>query len=431
MRALLALGIILGWAVFAAGAQETAADAAADAASVAASEASGPVAIPEPSELALQRYRSGNVLWVVNQLWGLLIPALFLFTGFSARLRTLAFRWGRWWYFGVAIYIVLFLVLNYLIDWPLAFYQSYIRDHAYGLSNQTFQKWLQDSLISLAVGCVMAVAFLWIPYLLLKKSPQRWWLYTALLAPPFLFFQMLISPVFIDPLFNDFGPMEDKALEAKILALAERSGIEGSRVYEVKKSVDTNAVNAYVTGFMNTKRIVLWDTLLAKLNEEEVLFVMGHEMGHYVLNHVTRFIVFISVVLFAALYLIHRLSQRLLARHARRFGFDSLSDIASLPLMILLLNLLSLVAAPLILGMSRYHEREADRFGIELTRSNRAAATAFVKLQEENLGVPRHNLLYTLWRSTHPAIGDRITFFNEYKPWETGGEIVYADHFDQ
>src|SRR5690606_25914714 len=106
---------------------------------------------------------------------------LFLFTGFSARIRDWAVRVGRWWYFVIVVYVAIFMALNYLIDWPLAFYQGYIREHAYGLSNQTFQKWLQDGLIGLGVSIVMASLFLWVPYLLLKKSPQRWWLYTGLL----------------------------------------------------------------------------------------------------------------------------------------------------------------------------------------------------------------------------------------------------------
>lgn len=395
---------------------------------VAADEA--PVPVPEPTELALQRHQSGNILWVINQIWGALIPLLFLFTGLSARVRDWATRLGRKWFFIVAIYFVIYALLNYLIDWPLAFYQGYLREHAYGLSNQTFQKWLQDGLLGLGVSIVMGVLFLWIPFLLLKKSPKRWWLYLALLIPPFLFFQMLVTPVFIDPLFNKFGPMENKELEGEILALAERSGIEGSRVYEVDKSVDTKAVNAYVTGFMNTKRIVMWDTLLEKLNEEEVLYVVGHEMGHYVLNHVIRFIVFISVILALALYIIHRSAQYLIRRYEHRFRFSSLSDIAALPLLLLMLHVLSFVATPLILGMSRYHEHEADRFGIELTHSNHAAATAFVKLQVENLAVPYHSWLFTLFRDSHPPIGDRIDFLNTYKPWETGDPVVYQEHFN-
>jgi Zn-dependent protease with chaperone function len=255
-----------------------------------------PVAVPEPSEKAMSYYRSGNVLWFVNLFWGLLIPALFLFTGFSARIRNWAQKFGRKWFFVIGIYFIIFSAINFVIDLPLSYYQGFVRQHAYDLSNQTFGKWFGDSLKALMVGCIIGVLFLWVPYLLLKKSPRRWWLYTGLLAVPFLFIGMLISPIWIDPLFNDFGPMKDKALEAKILALADKAGIEGSRVYEVNKSVDTKAVNAYVTGFINTKRIVLWDTIIAKLNEKELLFVMGHEMGHYVLGHVIKGILFFSAL---------------------------------------------------------------------------------------------------------------------------------------
>jgi Zn-dependent protease with chaperone function len=391
----------------------------------------GPVAVPEPSELALKRHRTGNAWWVFNQFWGAFIPLLFLFTGFSAKIRDWATRIGRWWFFIIAVYFILYSIITFLIDLPLSYLQGFARPHAYGLSNQTFLKWLQDTFISLGVGTIMGVLFLWIPYLLLKKSPKRWWLYTALLVPPFLLFQMLITPVFISPLFNDFGPMQNKELEAKILAIADQAGIEGSRVYEVNKSVDTKAINAYVTGFLGSKRIVLWDTLLTKLDEEEVLFVMAHEMGHYVLNHVLRTIVIISVLIGLALYLIHRVSRSVLRRYKDRFGFTSLSDIASLPLILLMLHVFSFLITPAILGLSRYHEREADRFGVEITRSNHAAATAFVKLQQENLGVPWHGWLYTLWRDSHPTIGQRITFFNEYRPWETGDPVVYEEYFDR
>jgi len=390
----------------------------------------GPVPVPEPSELAVQRHRSGNVLWVINLIWGLLVPFVILVTGFSARLRNFAVRAGRWWYPVIVVYLASYMLITYALDWPLSFYQGYIREHAYGLSNQTFAKWQQDSLIGLGVGIVMGALFLWGPYLALKKSPKRWWLYTGMLVPVFLFFQTLISPIFIAPLFNEFGPMKDQELEARILALAERAGIEDSRVFEVEKSVDTKAVNAYVTGFMDTKRIVLWDTLLEKLDEEEVIFVMAHEMGHYALNHIVRFILFASVIIFVALYLMHRASGPLLARYGDRFGFHSLSDIASLPLLILMMGVISFLVTPMLMGLSRVHERQADQFGVELTQNSRAAATAFVKLQDENLGVPWHHPLFKLWRGSHPSIGERITFLNEYKPWETGEPLVYGHLFE-
>jgi len=395
----------------------------------ASEEDQGPVPVPEPGEKAVSYYTSGNALWVVNQLWVLLIPALFLFSGFSARIRDWARKLGRRWFFVIGIYLIIFSAVNFVIDFPLSYYQGFVREHAYGLSNQAFGKWFGDALKSLAVGMIMGFLFLWVPYLLLEKSPKRWWLYTGLLFVRFIAFVLLISPVWIDPLFNDFGPMKDKALEGKILALAQRAGIEGGRVYEVDKSVDTKALNAYVTGFMGTKRIVLWDTIIARLSPRELLVVMGHEMGHYSLGHVYKGILFFSALILVTLFLAHRTAGRLTGRFRDRFGFERLSDIASLPMLLLLMNLFTLAITPVALAFTRYQEHEADRFGLEITRDNRAAATAFVKLQEENLGVPRPGRLYKLWRASHPVIGERIDFCNEYRPWKSGQPLKYGHLF--
>jgi Zn-dependent protease with chaperone function len=394
-------------------------------------EETAPVAVPEPSEKALQYHHTGNILWVVRTAWGILIPCLFLFTGLSARLRTWAQRLGRRWFFVIAVYFILFTVLNFLIDLPLNYYVSYVRPHAYDLSEQTLSKWAHDSLLGLVVGLIAGCLFLWIPYLLLRKSPRRWWLYTSILSVPFLFFVMLVTPIWVEPLFNEFGEMHNKELESKILALAGRAGIDGSRVFEVKKSEDTKAVNAYVTGVGATKRIVLWDTLLAKLNDREVLFVTGHEMGHYVLGHVVQNVLFGSLLVLVMLYVAHRTLGLLLGRFRHRFGFDQLSDIASLPLLILLVQVLALVAMPVGLAYSRHIEHEADRFGLEITRDNHAAATAFVKLQQENLSFPRPGLLYKLWRSSHPPLGERVDFCNEYRPWEKGQPTAYGHLFHE
>ncbi|MGH7491338.1 MAG: M48 family metallopeptidase [bacterium] len=397
--------------------------------SQAASEQTGPVAVPEMSEKARSYYSSGNVLWFVNLIWGLLIPVLFLFTGFSAKMRNWAQRLGKKWFFVVGIYFAIFAITNFVIDLPLSYYQGFVRQHAYELSNQTFGKWFGDGFKGLLVGVMIGVLFLWVPYLLLKKSPTRWWLYTGLLFIPFLFLIMLISPIWIDPLFNDFGPMNDKALEAKILSLAEKAGIEGSRVYEVNKSVDTKTVNAYVTGFMGTKRIVLWDTILAKLDEGELLFVMGHEMGHYVLNHVIKGILFFSLLIMLSLYGIYRTAGALIQKYQSRFGFDRLDDVASLPLILLLFSLFSFVVTPIAFMFTRYQEHESDRFGLEITERNRPAATAFVKLQTENLANPRPGALYKLWRASHPTLGERIDFCNSYRPWEKGEPSRYSSLF--
>jgi len=418
--------------------------------------ANAPVPVPEPSEKALSYYRSGIVLWIVNILWGLLIPALFLFTGFSARIRDWARQVGQKWFsiisriddlfyprkiftpfarigntlFIIAgVYFAIFLIINFAIDFPLSYYQGYVREHAYGLSNQTLGKWFGDELTGLLIAVVVGFLFLWVLYLLLKKSPRRWWLYTGLLAIPFLILSILVAPIWIDPLFNKFGPMKNKELESKILQLAKRAGIEGGRVYEVAKSEDTKTLNAYVTGFGATKRIVLWDTTIAKLDEDELLFVMGHEMGHYALGHVWKTILFLSLLIIATLYAIHRTAGWLINKFHRRFGFTELSDVASLPLIILLFSAYFLIVGPIALAFSRHTEHEADRFGLEITRNNRAAATAFVKLQQENLAVPRSNILVKLWQSSHPTFGERIDFANEYRPWEKGEALRYGDLF--
>lgn len=381
------------------------------------------------TDAARRYYRSGNVLWVINVAWGLAVPALFLFTGLSARLRAWAVRVGRRWFFAVGCYLVAFALISSVLDLPLVFYQEYVRAHAYGLSNQTLSKWAGDAVTSLMIGLGVLVLVGWVPFLVLRTSPRRWWLYTSLLMVPFLFLILFVTPLWIDPLFNDFGPMKDRALEQKILALADRAGIEGGDVFEVDKTVDTKTVNAYVTGVLGTKRIVLWDTIIATLDEDELLFVMGHEMGHYVLGHVTTSFWFLSAGALVALYAVHRTAGWLIARHRARFGFDDLADVASLPLILLVANLVSLVALPAGLAFSRHQEHEADRFGLEITQRNRPAATAFVKLQTENLQNPRPGLLFKLWRATHPPVGERIDFCNSYRPWTTGAPLRYGHYF--
>ena len=389
-----------------------------------------PVPVPEPTPLALRYDHGNNVLWVVDTLVGFLVPGVILFAGWSARLRAWAERVSG----GrrtptILLYVVAFVVLTSIATLPLDFYESFVRQHAYGLSNQTLGKWAGDAVKSLLVACIALPVGALFLYALLRWSPRRWWLWCTAAALPLLAFVYLVAPIWVSPLFNRYGPLEDKALEAKILAEAQRAGIEGSRVFEVNKSVDTKAVSAYVTGFGASKRIVLYDTILEKLEPDEILFVVGHEMGHYVLGHVLLGLLGSWLLIGVSLYAVHRLADQLIARYAARFGFDRLDDPASVPLFLLLVSAVSLVTTPLILAGSRHLEHEADRFGLELTRSNRAAATAFVKLQQENLGIPRPGMFYTLFRGSHPSLADRIEFANEYHPWTTGAPLVYGDHF--
>jgi STE24 endopeptidase len=384
------------------------------------------VSVPAPTPLAVRYYRSGNVLWGIGSVLSLLIPALLLYTGISARLRSLAFRVGRSWLPSLMLFALLFTLITALLGLPLAYYEGFLRQHAYGLSNQTLGKWVGDWAKGVALAGVGLALVLWIPYLLLRRGPRRWWLYAGLATAPIATFMMIIAPVWIDPLFNEFGPMQDRVLEQRILRLADRAGIPGSRVYQVRKSVDTKTINAYVTGFGATKRIVLWDTILDKLNPDQVAFVAAHEMGHFVLGHVATLIVLLTLLSLLSLYVVHRVAGRLIARYHRRFGFDQLADFASLPLLALLATLVSLAVTPLVLAFTRHQEHEADRFGLELTRDNYAAATAFVRLQQENLAVPRPATWYMLWRGSHPSLGERVDFANRYHPWAQDRPLRYG-----
>jgi len=374
-----------------------------------------PVAVPPPSAQAVRYHRSGNVIWAIDQVLGVAIPALLLFTGLSARLRSVARRAARGrFYPTLVVYLVMLSALLFVVELPFSYYVGHLREHAYGLSDQSSGKWLSDQLKALGVGLAVGASTLWIPYLLLARSPRRWWLWTGALSLPFFVLAALVAPIWIAPLFNRFGPMKDKALEAQVVALAQRAGVEGARVFEVEKSVDTRKVNAYVAGVGRTKRIVLWDTLLRRLTPKQTLFVVGHELGHYVLHHIWIGLLLSTALTVLGLWGAHRSAGLLLARHAHRFGFDRLSDVASLPLLMLLLSLFSFALTPPSLALSRHHERAADRYGVQLTRDCCAAATALIALQEQNLSVPRPGPLYQLLRASHPSIGERVDLVNSY-----------------
>lgn len=388
-----------------------------------------PVEVPPPTEKALQYHASGNILWAVEQAWSFLILIALLATGLSARLRDWSQRIGRKWFFTLAVYFILFTIITSVVDLPRAYYVEFVRQHAYGLSNQTLQKWWTDTLTSLGVACVIGPLVIWVPYLLLRKSPTRWWLYSAVALIPFIIAGNLIAPIWIAPLFNRFEPMQDKALETRILALADRAGIDGSRVFQVNKSVDTKTLNAYVAGMFGTKRIVLWDTIIRRMNERELMFVMGHEMGHYALGHTWQLIALSSFTIMLSFYVAYRTAGAVLARYSARCGFASLRDIASLPLLLALTGVFSFVTTPFENAFTRHVEHEADRFGLEITQTNHSAATAFVKLQTDVLGVPRPGLLYKIWRESHPPLGERIDFANDYHPWRNGRPLVYGDIF--
>jgi Zn-dependent protease with chaperone function len=385
------------------------------------------IEIPKASAKAMEYYRADNQFWIWDQVLPIALFILLLFSGLSAKIRNIAKKLGRVWFFEVIIYCILFGLIFFVVQLPLAYYSDYVMMHQFDLSSQNLNKWLLDSLKSSSISLIVGVICVLVVYFLIRKSPKRWWLYCSFLMLPFILLTFLITPLWIEPLFNKFGPMKDKVLETKILALADRSGISGTRVFEVEKGQDTNMVNAYVTGFGNTKRIVLWDTIIQKLDTDQLLFVMGHEMGHYVLNHVEKDIVFQFVLSFL-FFLFLSLGPFVIRKYEKSLRFHALADIASLPLLLLMAQIFILATTPLSNAVSRHFEREADRFGLEITQNNQAAAEAFVELQKQNLANPTPGSLFIFWRATHPPLAERITFCNTYKPWAEGKPLEYQSH---
>ena len=395
----------------------------------AAFELSAPVPVPEPSAKAVQFYHSGIVWWLVSEGWSWFVPALILFSGFSGWLGRQAKRIGRWEVSATFVFVLLYFLIDFVLSFPMSYFRNFVRLHDYGLSNQTFARWLDHSLKGLLVNVVLYGTTFAVLRQLIRGSPRRWWVYCSLFVGGMVFFMAFIYPIWIDPLFNRFGPMQDKKLEANITALAQRAGIEGARIYEVDMSADTKAINAYVNGLGSTTRIVLWDTIIAKLDREELRVIMAHEMGHYVLRHVLIGCLLMALTYAVAFFLVDRLGNRIISKLRNRLGFESLSDLGGITLLILFITVFQFLSAPLLNVVSRYHEHEADRFALEMTRNSRASALAFVKLQQENLGVPRPAFLVMLWRGTHPALGERIDFANSYHPWKTGEAGKYEHLF--
>lgn len=387
------------------------------------------VAVPEATETALQFFWVGVGLWAAELVLAVLIPLTFLVTGFSVKLQDALRVRIQHPFFSFVVFASVLGVLYAIFTTPLDYYRGFVHLHNYGLSNQSFSRWTINY-----VGGVVGLAFFGLPlislfYGLLKWSPRFWWFYISLSLVPVYLILVLLGPVAFDPLFNDFGPMKDKHLEAKIVGLAERAGLERGQVFEVNKSADTNAVNAYVTGFAGTRRIVLWDTIIEKLDEDELLFVMGHEIGHFVLGHIQQGLVVLIFGTFLFTFLLKFVSERLLAGFPKLFQVSRLSEPGAIPVMLLVGTILAILFNPVGMAVSRHFETEADRFALEISRSNQAGATAFVKMQSENLSNPRPPALIKWMRSSHPSISERVDFCNRYRPWEREQPGVYEHLF--
>ncbi len=343
------------------------------------------------------------------------VMALILFTGLSAKLRDWA-GVAKKKFLVIWLFVILFVALDYLLNFPFHFYRSFVVENQYGFLNQSFGEWLGEDLLNLLVKMIFTVIPVWFLYWLINKA-RFWWLWMAVIAIPIAVFFIVIAPVVIDPLFNKYEPLKDKELETQILQLASTAGIENSDVFQVNASKQSSKINAYVTGLFGTKRIVLYDTMIDNFETDEIRFAMGHEMGHYVMNHIWKGLVLGIVFVGFALWLTGRTIQPVINRFKNRFKFDRLGDIASLPLILTFLAILSFLFNPVFNGYSRHMERQSDKYAMDVSRiTGEAAAVAFDKLSVFNLSDPDPHPLIEFWFYSHPALSKRIKFVLSYQP---------------
>jgi Zn-dependent protease with chaperone function len=326
------------------------------------------------------------------------------------------------------IFVPLLLLATDGLSLPLSIYGQHL-SLKYGQSLQSWGSWFWDWAKGELIACLIVGFLVWILYGVIRRSARRWWFYFWLAAIPIVVFLMFITPVVIEPLFYKFEPLLAKqpALVAQIDQVVARGGlaIPHERMFEMKASEKLNSVNAYVTGFGASKRVVVWDTTLQKMTQGQTLFVFGHEMGHYVLNHIRLNIVVTCLGLLVALYAGYHAMTWMVARWGGRCGITGVDDWASLPLLMLTVTVLSFAAEPMMSTYSRVLEHNADVYGLEVIHgivpdAPQAAARAFQILGEVSLSDPNPSPFIEFWLYDHPAVSDRVRFAAEYDPWGKG-----------
>ncbi len=385
-----------------------------------------------PPDLYRKAHHLGEIeFWgaIVSFLYSVFILLLVLQTRLGTKFRDWAERATKIGFVQCAIFAPLLIITLDVLGIPIDAAEHWI-SRKFGLSVQSWPSWLADWAKSSLLAIVLAIFLVWILYIALRRSPRRWWFYFWIATIPITIFLVFVQPVFVDPLFHNFEPLtqKDAPLAAALEKMVRRTGenIPESRMYWMAASEKTNELNAYVTGIGASKRIVVWDTTIARLDTPQTVFVVGHEMGHYVLNHIPKGIAAGEAFLLVLFYLGHLALNWMLARWGPRWGIREASDWASLPAVLLLLTIFSFGANPAVNGFSRHIEHQADQYGLEITHgltpdSSQVAAQSFEILGKIDLSDPAPNPVDIFLFYTHPTIAERIHFALTYDPWAHGG----------
>ncbi|SNT52901.1 Zn-dependent protease with chaperone function [Bacillus sp. OK838] len=372
--------------------------------------AADPATFLNARELKLSEEYSGlrNFIFFVSTPYEWLLYFFILLFGFSKVFEKSSLAVSKRKVIQTGIYLFWLSVISYLALFPIRFI-GYRISKSYHISTQSFTSWMKDGVIEFWVNFGMMFIIVSVLYWLMKKSVKRWWLYAWMLSIPFTLFLMFVQPVLIDPLYNEFYPLKNKELETEILALASQANIPAEHVFEVNMAEKTNALNAYVNGIGSNSRIVLWDTTLNKLKEDEILFIMAHEMAHYVEKHIYIGIAGYIGMTLIGLWLTSKIMNYIIRRWGHLLKVRTVDNISSLPLFLLITSVLLFAASPLSNYVSRYQETRADRYAIEMTGDKESAITTFQELTRSGLSQVNPPILVKWLRYSHPTMLERIS----------------------
>ncbi|HWU77574.1 MAG TPA: M48 family metallopeptidase [Rhodanobacter sp.] len=344
--------------------------------------------------------------WLI--LWDLVVALavawLLLGTRLSARMRNLAERMTRLRWLQTAIYAVQYILLTSLLTLPWNLYEGFFREHQYGLSNLTLGGWLGEQAKGLLVGLILGTLALVIIYAVIRRATRTWWLWGAGVAIVFAIFVATIAPVYISPLFNTYKSLPDSPLKLEILSMARANGIPATDVYWFDASRQSKRISANVSGMFGTTRISLNDNLLHRSTPEEVKAVLGHEMGHYVLNHVYKGIVFFGIIIVLGFAFVRWGFGWAERRWGGRWGLRGVGDVAGLPLIAVLFSIFMFFLTPVNNTITRTMEAEADAFGLNAARQPDGFAQAAVQLSE--------------YRKMHPGPVEEFLFYDHPSGWQ-------------
>lgn len=326
-------------------------------------------------------FEGGYWLQLWSTLYAVLVGGIFLLTGLSKRIKNLVGGIGIP-FLRNPLYVVIYLSLSWIFLFPLNVYQDFIREHQYSLSNMTFAGWLNDQLVVLALLVVFGSLIISLVYAVIRKTGKSWWLWGAGIIIAFAAFGAFIAPVYLSPLFNRYEPLADGPLKKEILSMARANEIPAENVYQFNASKQSDRVSANVSGFASTTRISLNDNLLKRCTPAEIKAVMGHEMGHYVMNHVYKGLFETAVFLVILFALVNTAFQKIITSYGKHLGITGIADIGGLPLLVVLFTVASFIFTPLTNTMVRTQETEADMFGLNAAREPDAEAHVDMLLSE-------------------------------------------------